>query len=269
MKPFLKWAGNKYGIIDHIRGLLPKGDRLIEPFIGSGAVFLNTNYASALLADNNSDLISLYKILQKEQESFISYCATFFTEENNTATAYYRLREEFNNTSNKRRKAALFLYLNRHGYNGLCRYNSKGKYNVPMGKYSSPYFPVEEMRSFYKHAKRAQFQTADFRAIMSHAKIGDVVYCDPPYVPLSNTANFSQYSALGFGRHEQDELARLAEKLAMRGIPVIISNHDTSYTVRTYQKAALTRLSVRRLISSNGQNRGKAKELLAFFKAAG
>jgi len=268
MKPFLKWAGNKYALIERIRQLLPDAKRLIEPFAGSAAVFLNTHYPSAVLADSNGDLIGLYQTLQREGDRFIAYARRLFTAENNREDAYYILREEFNRTRHKRRKAALFLYLNRHGYNGLCRYNAKGGFNVPFGRYTKPYFPEKEMQEFYIRAQRAEFRVADFRDVMSAARAGDVVYCDPPYVPLSRTANFTGYGSAGFGEMEQKALARLAKSLALRGVTVVISNHDTDFTVYAYRHASLTRFDVQRNISCNGQNRTKAKELLALFKAA-
>jgi DNA adenine methylase len=124
MKPFLKWAGNKYRIIDHIKTRLPEGSRLVEPFAGAAAVFLNTDFPSYLIADSNSDVISLYRHLQREGMRFISYCHGLFTPDNNARDKYLAYREEFNATKNHRRRAALFLYLNRHGFNGLCRYNA-------------------------------------------------------------------------------------------------------------------------------------------------
>jgi len=272
MRPFLKWAGNKYALIERIKLLLPEGkQRLIEPFAGSAAVFLNTDYNTALLADSNSDLINLYRLLQKEGEKFISYCSTLFVPKNNQVRAFYALREEFNYTRNNRRKAALFLYLNRHCYNGLCRYNTKSIFNVPFGRYKKPYFPEKEMLAFNAKAQRAEFRVADFRDIMQEAKPGDVVYCDPPYVPLSPTANFTSYGAGGFGEVEQKALAKLAESLAMRGVSVVISNHDTVFTKSAYRSSTVEmrfdRFEVQRFISSNGNNRGKAREVLALFEA--
>lgn len=268
MKPFLKWAGNKYPIIERIHRVLPEGNRLIEPFAGSAAVFLNTGYAKALLADCNADLIALYRTVQEEGEAFIRYASALFTPENNCAEAYYALRDEFNRICGKRRKAALFLYLNRHGYNGLCRYNASGQFNVPLGRYVKPYFPAKEMHAFHRKSQQAEFITADFSVAMLQAAHGDVVYCDPPYAPLSRTANFTGYGVGGFGLQEQHRLARLAEELAARGIPVIISNHDTLFTVHAYRKAQITRFNVQRFISSDGKNRRKAGELLAVFGAA-
>jgi len=265
MKPFLKWAGNKQRILEHIQGALPEGDRLIEPFVGSGAVFLNTEYDRYLLCDSNQDLINLYNTLKKEGETFIRYCKRYFTAANNTEEAYYRLRERFNNITDSRQRSALFVYFNRHGYNGLCRYNRKGAFNVPFGRYNKPYFPEKEMRFFRKKSRRAVFRHSDFEDTMDRSRRGDVVYCDPPYVPLSPSASFVAFSPGGFGMDQQAQLAQLAEVLSERGIPVIISNHDTPYTQAKYRGADIRTFDVRRFISCNGSRRNMAGELLAIF----
>ncbi len=266
MKPFLKWAGGKYRIIHRIKEQLPPGNRLVEPFVGSGAVFLNTGYPSYLLSDSNADLINLFQVLKEEGEAFVEYCHGYFTPALNREEEYYRLRSEFNRTGNRKQKAALFLYLNRHGYNGLCRYNSSGEFNTPFGRYIKPYFPKEEMLYFVRRSQKAAFVCRDFRKIMTEVKPGDVVYCDPPYVPLSSTANFTEYSSGGFGLQEQKKLAELAGKLAGKGVPVLLSNHDTEFVRQIYQGAQLTSFKVRRFISCNGDSRNKAAELLALFK---
>ncbi|OPX84321.1 MAG: DNA adenine methylase [Pelotomaculum sp. PtaB.Bin104] len=264
-RPFLKWAGNKYQIIERIKAILPPGKRLVEPFAGSGAVFLNTIYQQYLITDKNRDLVMLYLTLQAEGEKFISYCKSFFTEVNNSESRYYELRKIFNSTAAGRYKAALFVYLNRHCYNGLCRYNAEGFFNTPFGQYNKPYFPEHEMRYFYNRAKHAVFKLADFREVMKKACEGDVVYCDPPYVPLSATANFTSYSSGAFGRDEQLELAELARQLADRGIPVLISNHATQFTLNAYKTAKIELFDVQRNISCNGAGRGKVKEMMALF----
>lgn len=266
MRPFLKWPGSKYRIVGRIKEQLPPGRRLIEPFVGSGAVFLNTDYDSYLLADNNPDLINIFRFLQSEGPIFIEYCRTFFTPENNSEEVYYTYRKEFNNTENDKLKAALFLYLNRHGYNGLVRYSLKGNFNTPFGTYEKPYFPAKEMLYFHKKAQRAQFVCCSFEEVMSRAKPGrDVCYCDPPYVNLSPTANFTSYSAGGFSPEAQLRLAELAKSLAKKGVPVLLSNHDTEFVRRAYSSARIVAFDVRRFISCDGANRGKAGEVLALF----
>ena len=271
VRPFLKWAGGKLRIVERIRETLPPGDRLVEPFVGSGAVFMNTDYPEYVLADSNPDLIQLYRILQEGGAGFIAACRALFTAENNARETYYRLREEFNGCTDPERRAALFLYLNRHGYNGLCRFNSKGAFNVPFGRYKRPYFPEREMHAFRDKAARARFVRADFETVMAATSAGDVVYCDPPYVPLSDSANFTAYSTGGFSPHDQHRLARAAEEAAARGVPVAISNHDRPEIRAVYETAhaAIDAFPVRRFISCNGAQRGQADELLALFAPVG
>ncbi len=265
MRPFLKWAGGKYRLIERIQAVLPPGNRLLEPFVGSGALFLNSHYPAYRLGDANRDLILLYQTLQQEGQPFIDYCRSFFSAETNTPDRYYSYRDLFNDTNEPHLKAALFLYLNRHGFNGLCRYNSKGGYNVPFGRYKKPYFPAREMAYFQRQAQSAEFLHVDFSHIMLSAQPGDVIYCDPPYVPLSATANFTNYSSKSFGRDQQQQLARLAQETANRGIPVIISNHHTPFTQTVYAQAETHSFDVRRFISRDGANRGMVRELLAVF----
>ncbi len=268
VRPFLKWAGNKFRIIDRVKKKLPEGKRLVEPFTGSGAVFLNTDYEEYLLCDSNRDLIELYTILRDEGETFIEEAHYYFNGQYNNEESYYELREEFNVARKHEKRAALFLFLNRHGYNGLCRYNSKGRFNVPFGRYKRPYFPEKEMRAFHQKAQRAEFVLSDFEQTMKQTRKGDVVYCDPPYVPLSASANFTSYAAGGFSMEQQQQLADLARQVAARHIPVLISNHSTPLTRRIYEEAGADcgrAFSVQRYISCNGKQRNMASELLALF----
>ncbi len=265
VRPFLKWAGGKFKSVERIKALLPAGSCLIEPFCGSCAVALNADYDKYVLADNNADLINLYEILQEQSDPYIDCCRTFFVPENNIGIRYYELRNLFNETTNLYLEAALFLYLNRHCYNGLCRYNAQGYFNVPFGKYDKPYFPEAEMKHFHEKAKHAVFKVADFRETMREAKQGSVIYCDPPYVPLTATANFTSYSAGGFSQQDQLDLAELARECAGRGVPVLISNHATEFTLEAYRGVRIEQFSVQRNISCDGGNRGKAAELLALF----
>ncbi len=266
LRPFLKWAGNKYRIVERVKARLPAGKRLIEPFVGSGAVFLNTDYKRYLLADSNKDLIDLYSVLKKEGAAFIADCRKLFRSSNNSAEAYYRLRDEFNACTDPRRRAVLFVYLNRHGYNGLCRYNAKGGFNVPFGRYKNPYFPEAEMLAFHAKARHATFVHQDFAGTLGKIHTGDVVYCDPPYVPLSASANFTSYAAGGFSMEQQHQLAAVAEQAAQKGVPVLISNHDTKETRRAYRGATIESLEVQRYISCKGHKRHKVDELLALFQ---
>ncbi len=247
----------------------PKAGRLIEPFTGSAAIFNNTNYPNYLLAEQNQDLISLFHYLKTEGKPFILWCKSFFCQENNCSTRYYELRKEFNQSTNQRERAALFLYLNRHGYNGLCRYNQQGIYNVPFGRYHKPYFPEKEMWFFHQKSQNAIFIQSDFRETFTHAQAGDVIYCDPPYAPLVQTSNFSTYTHSKFGEKEQIILAQLARACAAKGMTVMISNHDTPFTREQYHDADIKLFHVNRRISCNAKQRTPAKELLAVFHGKG
>jgi DNA adenine methylase len=266
-RPFLKWPGGKFRLIKRIRDALGDGKRLIEPFTGSGAVFLNTDYPRYLLADTNPDLINLYKQLTKEGLPFIRYCRSFFTQENNSKNKYYQYRIEFNKITNTRRKSALFLYLNRHCYNGLVRYNSRSEFNTPFGRHIAPYFPDHEMKHFILAADKAEFLNTSFQECMKKACKGDIIYCDPPYAPLTNTACFTNYHTAGFSWDDQLELVTIASKLASRGVQVVISNHDTKLIRDLYKEAGaqITSFQVQRMISSNAKNRLRVGELIAVF----
>jgi DNA adenine methylase len=267
-RPFLKWAGAKTKLVAAIREVAPtETRRFIEPFVGSGAVGLNLDWASNVLADANVDLVDVFRALKEDGDLFIESAERLFTSDNNSAVAFYALRDEFNATRNRRRKAALFVYLNRHGYNGLCRYNASGGFNVPFGRYDAPYFPREEMRQFHRFLQTCVLRRADFRDVMGSAGEGDFVYCDPPYAPVSKTANFTAYAKGGFGPQDQIDLVALCREARQRGAHVVISNHDTAATRQLYEDAdECINLLVSRRISCDGDNRAKAKELLVVYR---
>ena len=267
-RAFLKWAGGKYGLVEDIQRHLPPARKLVEPFVGAGSVFLNTDYDHYLLADINPDLINLYNLLKERPEEYISEAKRWFVAENNRKEAYLDIRAEFNKTDDVMYRSLAFLYMNRFGFNGLCRYNKKGGFNVPFGSYKKPYFPESELEFFAEKAKKATFVCEGYPETFSRARKGSVVYCDPPYAPLSNTANFTSYAGNGFTLDDQAALADIAERAATeRGIPVLISNHDTTLTRRLYHGAELNVVKVKRTISRNGSGRNKVDELLALFRA--
>ena len=265
-RAFLKWAGGKYPLLDDIKQRLPAGECLVEPFVGAGSVFLNTDYSRYILADINSDLIDLYNIVKLRTDEYVAEARKLFTPENNNPDVYYLFRTEFNQCQDKFRRAVLFLYLNRHGYNGLCRYNLRGQFNVPFGRYKRPYFPEAELYHFAEKAQNAEFHCLSYEECMNRADSNSVVYCDPPYAPLSATANFTAYHTNSFSPKEQAHLAEMAEKLVSKQIPVLISNHDTPDTREWYRAAKHFQVKVRRSISSNGGTRKKVNELLALYK---
>lgn len=266
VRPFLKWAGGKYNCLEKIIPFFPSGKRLVEPFAGSGVIFMNTHYSSYLLAESNTDLIHLFNHLQQQGDGFIKDCQSYFNPEFNQKEKYYELRAYFNTLLHSPQRSALFLYLNRHGYNGLCRYNSKGLYNVPFGLYTKPYFPQQEMQLFHQKSQQADFVPNDFRKTFEYVERGDVVYCDPPYVLLSENARHLPYTQKLFTSEDQIELTELAQETAAKGIPVIISNHDTEFTRYHYKKAEIKSFSVSRFINCQGSLRQPVKELIALFK---
>lgn len=263
----LKWAGGKYRLLGRIIPALPPGRRLVEPFLGSGVVFLNSDYPAYLLSDLNPDIVSFYRSLGEDGAGFVRRCAGHFRAGNNTDKAYYALRERFNALGHGPERAAIFLYLNRHAYNGLVRYNASGSFNVPFGRYKKPYFPERELKAALRKFERAdlEFAVMDFRETFRRLRAGDVVYCDPPYLALSGTANFTAYTGGGFGREAQAALARAAEAAQAGGCPVLISNHATPEAMNLYRGARIESFEVSRPISCRGSGRGKVAELLALY----
>jgi DNA adenine methylase len=274
VRPFLKWAGGKTRVVPHIRRLLATvpGERLVEPFVGSGAVFLNLPcFRRLLLADANADLVGLYRHVADRPDDLVAEGLRLFVPANNERAAYFALRDEFNaSPAFGLRRAALFVYLNRHCFNGLCRYNSKGGFNVPFGRYATVGFPEEEIRRFHARlaaADEVRIEHADFRQVMrDELRPGDVVYADPPYVPLSATASFTAYAEGGFGHTEQVALAQAARDVAGRGVPVLLSNHDTPVVRDLYAGAEVESFPVRRSISRDAENRAAVAEVLALMR---
>lgn len=265
-KPFLKWAGGKYKLAGKINENLISGKRLVEPFVGSGAVFMNTSYSQYLLCDTNADLIGLYNNIKYKFNDLLVIVENLFSGEYNTEEMFYKLREEFNTlASDDVRKSAIFVYLNKHAFNGLCRYNSKGKFNVPYGKYTKPAMPKNELLAFKSKADIAEFKCQTFEQTFDELVEGDVVYCDPPYVPLSATSSFTSYASNEFGANEQEKLANCANEANKKNIHVLISNHDLQITRELYNGAKVISFDVKRSIASKAKSRKHVGELLAIF----
>jgi DNA adenine methylase len=238
----------------------------VEPFVGGGSVFLGTDFSEYLLGDNNPHLISFYREVATHPEQFIEIASSFFCETYRSKEQYLEVRRAFNETSESILQAAQFLYLNKFGFNGLCRYNRSGKFNVPYGHKSRvPRFPREEILNFARKAQRATLVCGDFASVMQNAKPGDVVYCDPPYLDRDEAASFRAYGPNEFSFDKQRALAELARELAGRGIPVAISNHDCAAARELYSGAKIVEFTVRRSVSAADGARGKVAELLAVF----
>lgn len=288
-KPFLKWAGNKFRIIDRVVGTIQdrQGGRTkyIEPFGGSGAVVANVRdlfSGGRTYGEFNPELVHLMRALQEGLPDLLRKTKGLFVSKNNVEKAYYSLRDEFNGYVQAKDKggigkSALFIYLNRHCFNGLCRYGPNG-FNVPFGRYAKPAAPIEEMMAFAELMSDVRIEgPCGFEESMAKADEDTLVYCDPPYFPLTETSNFTQYSnKSGFGPEMQEKLAVAAAECAQRGAVVLISNHDVPVCRKLYQDVAkahglqkvhFQEFGVPRFISSKGKDRGnKASELIAVFE---
>lgn len=263
LKPFLKWAGGKQRLLPQLLQVLPEGNRLIEPFLGAGAVFLGTNYSEYLLGDANPDLMAVWVALQSSPTQYVTCTEPLFGPETATQEAYLRLRGEFNSTDDRMRRAALFLYLNRYGFNGLFRVNGRGQMNTPYGHpMKAPAFPADAIEGAARKLKRATLHVGGFGALLDQAREGDVVYCDPPYSDVSKPS-FTGYTSSGFGVSEHENLVAKARSAVQRGAFVAISNHDDEHTRSLYEGFKLHELSVRRSVAGKDGARGLAREILA------
>ena len=265
-KPFLKWLGGKRRIMTQILQLLPPGRRLIEPFVGGASVFMGTDYDDYLLADANADLINVYKHLQRDGEDFVALCESYFVQENNKKDFFKSLLYTYRHEDiDDARRAAIYIYLNRHGFRGKMVYTKKDKLlSCAFFEYEKPYFPRDEMLEFHKKSQLAEFRIAGFEETIEQAVAGDVIYCDPPYSPLGNSKEeFVGYTADGFSADDHRRLASLAEQAADRGIHVLMSNHDTDFTRDLYSRATkISTIDVTRFFG----RRQKASELLALYE---
>ncbi|EHK2736529.1 Dam family site-specific DNA-(adenine-N6)-methyltransferase [Salmonella enterica] len=284
----LKWAGGKFYVVPQLREHLPKASYLIEPFVGGGSVFMNTDYERYVLCDSNPALINFYSQLTFNTTALIDRAWSFF-KDGGTPEAYERNRQAFNTitlaterlSGEKLNWAALFLYLNRHGFNGMQRTNQKGEFNIPFGKHSLPYFPYMEMRLFADKARETmtRFVCADFRTTMKglpdichrvsfHAGTPSdaVIYCDPPYLPLDDKGSFTRYNGKAFTREDHRALAaHLVQANQLYGVKSVISNSDTEETRRIYSSFELHTLNVRRSVSASSKGRKPAKEVIGVY----
>ncbi|HIH9412044.1 TPA: Dam family site-specific DNA-(adenine-N6)-methyltransferase [Klebsiella quasipneumoniae subsp. similipneumoniae] len=263
-RSIFKWAGGKFGVLEQIFRYLPEGKRLIEPFVGGGAVFMNAGYQENLLNDVNADLINFYKTLQREEHSLITLAHRFFLDYN-TQEGYLAVRNAFNKqVYDDLHRAAAFLFLNRHCFNGLTRYNQAGEFNVGYGKYKTPYFPLQEMEAFLGAEGRSEFVCGDFAAVIEAAGEGDVIFCDPPYEPLPNTEGFTNYSGHDFKFEEQKRLVSLLTDAHRRGAKVLITNSGAPNIRELYHDSGfrVEPLFARRSVSCKGDTRGVAHDVL-------
>ena len=254
LKPPLKWAGGKRWLLDELQHKFWKKHqhrRLVEPFCGGLSVALGLNPKTALLNDVNPALINFYQQLRKGLHVDMLF--------ENDEAAYYQCRDEFNRLNGDpkavKRSAQLFYYLNRTGYNGLCRFNKKGGYNVPFGRYKH----INYQRDFSDYQPvfaRWQFSCVDFANLALHDD--DFIYADPPY-----DTPFRQYAQPGFDWADQE---RLAYWLLEHKGPVLLSNQATERIIKLYKQCGfkLRYLNAPRFISCKGSQRQPVKEVLAY-----
>ena len=294
-KPFLKWAGGKGQLLEAFQKFYPKElsggkiENYCEPFVGGGAVFFDIvqNYPlkSALLCDNNEDLILAYLVIQKEVQPLIDQLDRLqhqylkLNDEKRTAY-YYKVREQFNkqkksinfnNFSVKwTKRAAQIIFLNRTCFNGLFRFNSRGEFNVPQGRYKNPkILDAENLLKISKLLSIAEIRKADFREIKGRVTENTFVYYDPPYRPLNQTSSFTAYSKNAFGDPEQIALAALFSELSQKGVKQMLSNSDPKnhnpedrFFDELYSGFYISRVPARRSINSNGLKRNAINEII-------
>lgn len=259
MRTPLKWVGSKARIMDRLSDHLVPATRLVEPFGGSCAVMMNTDYPRYLIGDINQDLINFHKHVRDYTDALIDHARLLFNTENSPG-GFDKLRNHFNlHRDPTIERSAIFLYLNRHCFNGVCRYNKSGGFNVPYGKYPSPYFPEEELRVFANKALRSEFKYQDWLATLQQVRHGDIVYIDPPYIPMSATSNFTNYTKEGFGLPEQKMLAEALLDLGSYGIPIIASNSNTPLALSLYDAFSKSVIHAPRSVGGASS----AKEIIA------
>ncbi|EHE8113880.1 Dam family site-specific DNA-(adenine-N6)-methyltransferase [Salmonella enterica subsp. enterica serovar Adjame] len=264
IKPFLKWAGGKFGVIDDLLAHMPHGHRLIEPFAGGGSIFLNAGFDEAIVSDACQDLILTYQVMQREPLALIDKANVMFREGNNPEY-FDDIKVRFNRRDmTQMERAAAFIYLNRHCYNGLMRYNRQGEFNVGFGKYRQPYFPLAELEAFSAVASRCTFAVADCNDTVALAGEGDVVFCDPPYEPMPGKSGFTNYSGQSFRFDDQVRLAQSLKAAHQRGASVVITNSGAPAIRELYTSMGfdVRPLRARRSISCTGETRETVTDII-------
>lgn len=269
-KPFVKWVGGKRQLLCQFRdlGLYPPEDfdpvknTYYEPFVGGGAVFFDLLPKKAELSDLNSELVTTYNIIKNDVDTLIKSLKKHKYEKE-----YYReMRAKDPKKLSDVEIASRFIYLNRTGFNGMYRVNSRGEFNVPFGKYTNPIICDEKnLHRASKALQEVNVRHQDYKNVLNRAKEGDFVYFDPPYYPVSKTASFTSYTAESFLEHEQTELRDAFVELHTRGCFVMLSNSDTSFVNKIYsgiRGVKVLKVTAGRAINSKGSRRGKITEVL-------
>jgi len=262
-KPFVKWAGGKRQLLEELTRGLPYFENYHEPFLGSGAMFFRLEAMNrikrAFLSDSNEELINAYSVIKNEVFELMSELSKPIY--SNNEAAYYKIRAS--KPTSKVERAARFIYLNKTAFNGLYRVNSKGEFNVPFGRYDNPkILDSENLLLVHRALQKDELYCGDFGIVLKNARRGDLVYFDPPYVPISKTSNFTGYTREGFGESEQKRLFRIYKELDARGCFVILSNSYSDIIFDLYAEYELEVVHASRMINCKAEGRGKIRELI-------
>ena len=263
--PIVKWVGGKTKLLPELLARMPEHfNRYYEPFAGGAALFFRLAPKRAVLADSNPDLIGLYTAVANDVGAVIRRLQAH--RDAHDEAHYYEMRARWNDRDHEwstPERAAAFIYLNKTCFNGLWRVNRAGLFNVPIGRYSDPPICVPEaLRAAQQVLSRAEIRRADYRMAVRDAKAGDFLYVDPPYDPVTTTANITSYTANAFGPDEQRALADTARELVARGCYVMLSNSDTPFMRSIYKGFRVERVKCARAINSNAAKRGDVDELI-------
>ncbi|MGC4114098.1 MAG: Dam family site-specific DNA-(adenine-N6)-methyltransferase [Myxococcales bacterium] len=230
--PFVKWAGGKTQLLEAILAHLPEklAGTYHEPFVGGGAVFFKLRalkrIKKARLSDANVELMNVYVELRDAPEAVLAELEALSTR--NNSKDYYEIRAQDPDTMTAPQRAARLIYLNKTGFNGLYRVNSKGGYNVPFGdNQKAKIADRANLLLVHKALANTRLEVCGFKDVLGHAKAGDFVYFDPPYQPVSKSSSFTAYAKGGFGEVQQRHLAQVVEELSRKGVDVLLSNSDT------------------------------------------
>lgn len=259
-KPVIKWAGGKGQLLGQFARLLPrKFNNYCEPFFGGGALFYYLSPKKAVLIDNNPELINFYTVVRDQLELLLADAR----KHKNDADYYYQVRALDPKNLTQVERASRFLFLNKTGYNGLWRVNRQGKHNVPFGRYRNPTIVDEDsLRRASAALRRAEIILGDFTEVLKKAQADDFIYFDPPYHPLSTTANFTDYTAESFGPSDQKRLAETFKALDQRGCYVMLSNSDTEFIRQLYAGYNIETVIAKRAINCRPDRRGPISELV-------
>jgi len=258
--PFVKWAGGKRQLLQHINNRLPvKYDRYIEPFVGGGAVFFELQPEVAFINDINRGLINAYRRIKEKPDDFMIQVSILDENVKDGQKDYfYKVREKYNDKIMKEEYdvelAALFVFLNKHCFNGLYRVNGKGLFNVPYNNSTRVSCSKEDIEAVSKCLQDVTILEGDFQVACDIAKAGDFVFIDSPYAPL-NPTSFDSYTKEGFDIESHTRLAAVFSDLDKRGCYCMLTNHNTDFINDLYKDYKREIVDVKRMINSDASNR--------------